>query len=177
MEDTEQEFTRPATPEDLKFLIQSLNDNDVDYFLIGGYALFAHGYVRTTTDIDILVPSELETGKKVKTALMVLPEKSAQYIDPNWFVDNNDDEFGNIRVSDEFPVDIMFNPCGETFKSLSSHIQIIDVDGVQIKTLDLEGLLKTKQTVRDKDIQDRIVLERAIEEIKKLQKNKSIKPK
>jgi hypothetical protein len=31
------------------------------------------------------------------------------------------------------------------------------------KRLNLEGLLKTKQTMRDKDVADRIVLERALE--------------
>jgi hypothetical protein len=37
--------------EDLKMLLRSLNANGVDYLLIGGYALAAHGYQRATTDI------------------------------------------------------------------------------------------------------------------------------
>lgn len=39
---------RPATIKDLKQVIKSLNDNKVDYLLIGGYAMQAHGYIRTT---------------------------------------------------------------------------------------------------------------------------------
>lgn len=50
-----QEFCRHATLDDLKGLVQSLNQQDVDYLLIGGYALFVHGYHRATTDIDVLV--------------------------------------------------------------------------------------------------------------------------
>jgi len=45
---------------------------------------------------------------------------------------------------------------------VKSHIEIIDLDGIPLKTLSLEGLIKTKQSMRDKDTMDRIVLERAI---------------
>ena len=40
------EFSRPATLDDLKSLVRSLNEHGVDYLLIGGYALYAHGYHR-----------------------------------------------------------------------------------------------------------------------------------
>ena len=46
---------RPATVDDLKLLLRSLNENGVDYLLIGGYALYALGYQRGTTDIDIVL--------------------------------------------------------------------------------------------------------------------------
>ena len=36
---------------DFRDFIQSLNDNDVDYLLIGGYAVILHGYRRTTGDL------------------------------------------------------------------------------------------------------------------------------
>ena len=80
-----EEYSRPATVDDLKSLIRSLNEQGVDYLLIGGYALFAHGYHRATTDIDSLVPATREAGERVKRALMVLPDKSAAELDPAWF--------------------------------------------------------------------------------------------
>jgi hypothetical protein len=43
------EFSRPATLEDLKLLLRSLHEHGADYLLIGGYALAAHGYQRATT--------------------------------------------------------------------------------------------------------------------------------
>ena len=79
------ELTRPATLDDLKTLVRSLNEQGVDYFLIGGYALFAHGYHRATTDIDLLVPATIESGEKVRRALMVLPDGVAKDLDPAWF--------------------------------------------------------------------------------------------
>ena len=153
-----EEYSRPATLEDLKALIRSLNEQGVDYLLIGGYALFAHGYHRATTDIDVLVPATRAAGELVQKALMVLPDKAAKDIDPVWF-----EEGENIRVADAFVVDIMLNACGETYETLIQYAETIDLDGIPIRTINLEGLLLTKQTMRDKDVADRIILERALE--------------
>ena len=156
------EFSRPATLEDLKALVASLNREGVDYLLIGGYALFAHGYHRATTDIDVLVPATRKVGAQLKKALMVLPDQAAKDIDPEWF-----EEGENIRVADAFVVDIMLNACGETYETLKQYAETIDLDGLPLRTINLEGLLRTKQTMRDKDVADRIVLERALEMFRK----------
>lgn len=157
-----EEYSRAATFEDLKGLIRSLNEQQVEYLLIGGYALFAHGYHRATTDIDLLVPATRAAGLKIKKALMVLPDQAAKDIDPEWF-----EEGENVRVADTFVVDIMLNACGETYETLQRYAEIVDLDGLSIRTINLEGLLLTKQTTREKDIADRIVLERALESLKR----------
>ena len=162
-----EEYCRPATLEDLKALIASLNQQGADYLLIGGYALFAHGYHRATADIDVLVPATEEAGRKVREALMVLPDQAAKDIDPAWF---NDGE--NIRVADAFVVDIMLNACGETYDTLKQYSETVDLDGLPIRTVNLEGLLRTKQTMRDKDVADRAVLERALEVLKEQTKKR-----
>ena len=152
------EFSRPATLDDLKTLLRSLNQHRVDYLLIGGYALAAHGYSRATTDIDVVVPATIESGQRVKDALMVLPDQAAKDIEPQWF-----EEGENIRVADAFVVDLMLNANGQTWESLRQFAQTLDLDGIPVRTLSLEGLLLTKQTMRDKDAADRAILERALE--------------
>lgn len=152
-----EQHSRPATFDDLKALIQALNRNNAEYLLIGGYALFAHGYHRATTDIDLLVPANLAAGRKIREALLLLPDQAARDIDPAWF-----EEGENIRVADAFVVDLMLNACGETYDSLQRYAETIDLDGVPVRTVNLQGLLLTKQTTRDKDITDRIVPERAL---------------
>lgn len=152
-----EDYCRPATLEDLKTLINSLNQQGADYLLIGGYALFAHGYHRATTDIDVLVPATRMAGELLKKALMVLPDQAAKDIDPGWF-----EEGENIRVADAFVVDIMLNACGETYETLKQYAETVDLDGIPIRTINLQGLLLTKQTTRDKDVSDRIILERAL---------------
>lgn len=152
---------RPATTEDLKKIIKSLNGRGVDYLLIGGYALHAHGYTRATTDIDILVPSGRKTGAEIIRALLVLPDKCAKDIDLAWF-----EEKGTIRVADEVVIDIMFNACGHTYDDLKKYEETIVFDSVPIKTVNLEGLLLTKKSARDKYVPDRKILEKALKAIK-----------
>ncbi|MDR2452759.1 MAG: hypothetical protein LBE85_13590 [Candidatus Accumulibacter sp.] len=151
------EYCRPATLEDLKSLLRSLNRQQVDYLLIGGYALFVHGYHRATTDIDILVPATEECGARLKTALMALPDQAAKDLRPEWFAEGE-----NIRIADEFLVDVMLNACGETFETLKRFAITVDMEGIPVRTVSLEGLLRTKQTMHDKDVSDRNVLERAM---------------
>jgi len=156
--DDRDEYCRPASLDDLKTLVASLNRQQVDYLLIGGYALFVHGYHRATTDIDVLVPATIESGTKVKAALMVLPDGAARDLAPEWFVEGD-----NIRVADAFLVDVMLNACGETYDTLQQYAVTVDLEGIPVRTVSLEGLLRTKQTMRDKDVADRRVLERALE--------------
>ena len=40
---------------DFKDLIRSLNKFDVEYILVGGYAVIMHGYIRSTSDLDIWI--------------------------------------------------------------------------------------------------------------------------
>jgi len=163
----EDKTSRAATTDDLLRVIRALNEQGADYLLVGGYALYAHGYQRATTDIDILVPSTRESAARVIQALLLLPDRAAEQIDPAWFEEGN-----TIRVADEFVVDVMFNACGERYESLLQHAQTVVLDdGTPVKTVDLEGLLKTKQTVRSKDVGDRLALERALAEMKRRNSN------
>ena len=165
------DMARAATLDDLKTLIRSLDANGVDYLLIGGFALAAHGYQRATTDIDLMVAATVDAGERMKAALMVLPDQAAKDLEPGWF-----EEGENIRVADAFIVDIMLNANGQTFDTLKQHVQTIDVEGVKIRTVSLEGLLLTKRTLREKDQQDCVVIERAIAVLNAHDENNSVPP-
>ncbi len=162
MPDTAGKAARPATVEDLKFLLGALNAHGVDYLLIGGYALYALGYQRGTTDIDIVLRPTVEQGERAKRALLLLPDGVAEDLMPEWFAEGE-----TIRLADAFVVDLMFNACGQTYQTLQAHAITVDLEGVPVHTIDIEGMLKTKQTSRDKDRMDRVVLERALAELKK----------
>ena len=123
---------RPASVDDLKLLLRALDDNAVEYLLIGGYALYALGYQRGTVDIDIVVQPTVEQGEKVRSALLMLPEGVAKDIDPAWFPEGE-----TIRVADAFIVDLMFNACGETYQTLLPFAVTFDFEGVPVRTLSL----------------------------------------
>ena len=54
---------------DTEGLLKLLNENKVDYVVIGATAFPVHGYARATLDIDIFVRPELDNIKRVKKTL------------------------------------------------------------------------------------------------------------
>ena len=142
-------------PDALLNLLQRFQVEGVAYVLVGGHAVRLNGFTRNTEDIDILLPSSVENGRRVIRALSFLP--SSQELVAEWFAPPAD-EPENIRVADELLIDLLFAANGQTYESLQEHVRTLSVDGVQIRTLDIEGLLKTKTDYRDKDRIDREVL-------------------
>jgi hypothetical protein len=49
------QFTRPATWDDVKVIARYFAAAGVEYALIGGYAVAAHGFNRFSEDIDVVV--------------------------------------------------------------------------------------------------------------------------
>jgi len=89
---------------------------------------------------------------------MVLPDGAAKDIEPKRF-----EEGENIRVADAFVVDLMLNANGQAYDTLRQYAETIELDGIAVRTISLEGLLLTKRIMRDKDVADRIIIERALE--------------
>ena len=56
-------------PDDFKEFLKLLNANQVEYLLIGGYAVGYHGYVRATADMDVWVAAKLDNARRAVTAL------------------------------------------------------------------------------------------------------------
>ena len=57
-------------PRDFKEFLKLLNDAEVKYLLIGGYAVGYHGYPRTTADMDVWVAISAENAL---TILSIFP--------------------------------------------------------------------------------------------------------
>lgn len=138
-------------------LLARFQAEGVQYVLVGGQAVRLNGFVRATEDIDILLPSSIENGRRVIRALDFLA--ASKELDPSWF-EVPADAPENIRVADELLIDLLFAANGQTYASLHDHIRTLSIEGVEVRTLDIEGLLKTKTEYRDKDRIDREALER-----------------
>jgi hypothetical protein len=65
---------------------------------------------------------------------------------------------GFVRVADELLIDPLFAANGETYESLQPFVRELQVEGVTIKLLNIEGLLKSKTDYRDKDLLDKAML-------------------
>ena len=46
--------------DDIRTIFRALNDAEVHYLIVGGLAVVAHGYVRFTQDIDVVIQLERE---------------------------------------------------------------------------------------------------------------------
>lgn len=145
-------------------LLRRLYEEDVRYILVGGHAVRLNGFLRNTEDIDLLMPLSSENGERTKRALDFLA--SSKDLEAAWF-EPHAGEPENIRIADEILVDILFAANGETFESLQPHVVTTEVQGVPVVTLDIEGLLKTKTTFRDKDRIDREALGRLLQHLGK----------
>ena len=55
---------------DLSEFIKSLNSNNVEYVIVGGYAQAYHGRPRFTGDIDILIRPSSENAARLQSALI-----------------------------------------------------------------------------------------------------------
>ena len=156
------EFTRPATWEDVKRLALYLNEAAVDYALIGGYALAAHGMLRQTEDIDLLVDPSLENSRRWILALSRLPDGAARELaaEPDVFAAQKSYA---VRINDEITVDVLPAAAGVPWEALRPYIEVVELEGVPLRVLSLEGLLKTKAGDRPKDRLDAEAIARALQ--------------
>jgi hypothetical protein len=159
------EYTRPATWQDVTLVARLLESEGTRWMLIDGYAIAAHGFVRFSEDIDLLVDPSPENAKRWIAALSGLPDGAARELVGREDLFEKEGPYA-VRINDEFTIDVMPSACGHDWKELEPHAEVRMIDGVRVPLLGLEGLLLTKEGMRDKDRADAAVLRGAIEAIK-----------
>jgi hypothetical protein len=142
-------YSRAPELEDLVSLCKALNDEGVEYVLIGGFAVILHGFVRATKDIDLLVDASVENIQRLKRAMATLPDNAIDLI-----ADDEVERYTVVRVADEIVVDLMKSACGISYAEAAAHIEPQIVAGVPIPVLDKALLIQTKNTVRPSDASD-----------------------
>src|SRR5688500_17039425 len=118
---------RPPEVEDVARIARALNDAGARYLLIGGFALIAQGYERTTKDIDLLVDDSPENIARVRTALGVLPDNAAADVR-----DGDIRDYTVVRVMDEVIVDLMGRACGLDYAEAARDAESVEIGGVPI---------------------------------------------
>ena len=152
------EYSREPTIEDLVELCRHLNEAGVKYAVIGGFAVILNGYLRTTGDIDLLVDSTIDNVSSIKKALLYLPDQAIREIKPQEVA-----QYSVVRVADEIVIDLIEKACGITYEQAASYLQYRETSGVLIPYLKPELLIKTKMTIRPKDHEDRLFLEKLLD--------------
>lgn len=65
-------MTRREIPLDASVILRVLSEHDVDYVVIGGVAVQAHGHPRTTQDLDLVPDPSAENLRRLRSALTAL---------------------------------------------------------------------------------------------------------
>jgi hypothetical protein len=143
---------------DYKEFIELLEENQVDYLLVGAYALAAHGYIRYTHDIDFLIANTLENARKMINVLSQFGFSSLGLTEDDFLSDDLNVQLGNPPVR----IDIITSITGiENFDQVKKNRVFIDVEGLKIPTISRKDLIHNKRsTGRTKDQADAEELEK-----------------
>lgn len=127
--------------QDFKEFIESLNDNQVRYLVIGGYAVALHGYPRYTKDIDVWIDISAENASRMVQAL-------AQFGFASLGLQADDFLAPHQIIQLGYPpnrIDIITTPPGVEFAECYTQRVDVEIDGVWVKFIDLENLKKSKR--------------------------------
>ncbi|PYR65345.1 MAG: hypothetical protein DMG20_14885, partial [Acidobacteria bacterium] len=70
-------------------IVGALNENQVRYLIVGGLAVVAHGYLRFTADVDLLLSVDSDNLKRTVGALKTLGYRPRAPVDFDDFVDRS----------------------------------------------------------------------------------------
>ena len=118
--------------QDFKEFIQSLNDNQVKYLVVGGYAVAVHGHPRYTKDIDIWIQVSEENATRIINAIEQfgfgsLQLKKEDFLEPDQVVQLG---YAPNRI------DLIAQADGLEFeKCYPDHIEV-EIEGVKVNFID-----------------------------------------
>lgn len=138
--------------QDYKDILQSLQNHDVEHILVGAYALAAHGYPRSTLDIDIWVnPTESNSLK----LFQALSEFGAPLHEIN---ENTFSEKGIVFQIGVAPcrIDFITQISGDIdFEPALARAGTAEMEGLLVRALSVEDLIRNKEAIgRPKDKED-----------------------
>lgn len=139
--------------DDFRDFIQAMNNHNVEYILVGGYAVILHGYRRVTGDMDIWV-------KRTKDNYAKLAHAFAEFRLP--LFDMTEQKFLDAETTDVFSygrppvsIDIITELKGVQFDDAFSQAKTFNEDGLMIRFLHLDNLIQAKKAAgRHKDLDD-----------------------
>jgi len=144
-------------PQDFKELFEYLNAEKVEYLLIGGYAVIAYGYVRNTSDIDLVVSDGIENAARLMRALANFGFRETE-LKTELFTEPD----SVVRLGIEpMKIEVLNYLKGVDFADAYFRRNSVRVEDVDVDLIALPDLLANKRDVgRPKDIVDADELER-----------------
>ncbi len=138
-------------PKDFKELLKLLKDKQVEYLLIGGYAVGYYGYPRATQDIDIWIAINPKNAKK-----MVITLKEFGFLTPQLSENLFLQEDSIIRMGvPPLRIEVMTTISGVSFAECYAKRVTGMLDDVEVNIISLHHLkANKKESGRHKDLDD-----------------------
>jgi hypothetical protein len=134
-----------------KDILRAFSAGKVKFLLVGAYAMAAHGFPRSTMDIDLWVMPDPENALLVLHALEDFGAPSGD-LTPEDF--QNEDMVFQIGVAPQ-RIDILTSVDGLKFDDAFAHSVIIDIEDIPVHILSVSDLILNKRsTGRTKDMAD-----------------------
>ncbi len=132
-------------------LLRLFHAEHVEYVVVGGYAVIAHGFPRTTGDIDILVRPTLANAQRVVRALISYGFTNQEFEVVDFTTTPN---FLSFSRADLW-IDLMTQLLGVTFEECATDALVVEITGIPVHYINLAALRKAKEaTHRSQDLQD-----------------------
>jgi len=140
-----------SLPPDFKEFLQLLNAHDVQYLLIGGYAVGYHGYPRATVDMDIWVAIGRKNAQKI---VAVLEEFGFNFPELKSDLFMEKDKIVRMGVP-PMRLEILTSVSGVEFETCYKNRITPELDGTEISLISLDDLKRNKLAAgRHKDLND-----------------------
>lgn len=138
-------------PKDFKEFLNLLNENEVKYLLIGGYAVGYYGYPRPTGDFDIWIKTDIENAEKTVKALNDFGFESSKLTKELFLTEKQ-----IVRMGiPPFRLEVSNYIDGVDFEECFTAKNVVDLDGVLTNLISLEHLkINKKASGRYKDLND-----------------------
>src|SRR5437764_171777 len=104
-----------------------LNKHGVRYIIVGARAAILHGLDRTTEDVDVLIPEDLENHARVIAALSEMEDHAAAELTPQDFVENV-----VVKIADEVEVDVSTRAWKISYEDAAPTAERAMIEGVEI---------------------------------------------
>lgn len=137
--------------QDFKEFITLLNLHEVEYIVVGGYAVGFHGYPRYTGDIDIWVAISKKNAEKMITVFKAFGFGSLPIFEQDFLKEDLVLQLGYEPIR----IDILTSLTGVSFQECYEKCVQAKFEDLTINFLDLENLKRNKiASGRQKDLGD-----------------------
>lgn len=137
--------------------IELLLANEVEFMVVGGYAVAVHGHPRYTGDLDIWILVERDNAAKLVRTLDDFGFAPLGLTPDDFLVDEQIIQLGREPVR----IDLLTGLDGVSFQDCAARVLDVDVGGMSVPFISRDDLIRNKRASgRTQDLADVEALER-----------------